>query len=231
MKKTALVVAIGTILSACGGSTNVGKIQGPNSSSPETFEIGAAIDETNETSPIEIGAAIDATNETSPLEISATIDATNETSPLEIGAAIDATPEASITIDENQTTTAADSKSLSVSNSFSFATARTVDVDFDLEQARNQVASVSICTSFDPLGGAFDVDYDSCTVQGQMVNGVFHHSMEVTNDIESVAGVVWFQDNSIPPLMQVFSVAHTSSHATRDRTVLSIGTGPKIVWR
>jgi len=127
---------------------------------------------------------------------------------------------------------ATDSQSLSVSNTFSFDTSRTVDVDFDLEQARNQLASVSICTSFDPEGGAFGVDYDSCTVHGQMVDGVFNHSMEVTNDIESVAGVVWFQNSSMQPLMQVFTVPHDDTTGSmKDRTVMSVSLVRKIVWR
>jgi len=161
------------------------------------------------------------------------------TATLDIGAATDAslnTGQATVavstpTIDEVPPAVATDSQSLSVSSTFSFNTARTVDVDFDLEQARNQVASVSVCTSFEPEGGAFGVDYDSCTVQGRMVDGVFHHSMEVTNDIESVAGVVWFQDSAMQPLMQVFNVAHDTDLASKNRSSLSLSQGPKIVWR
>jgi len=166
----------------------------------------------------------------------------NAPSSPDIGAAIDATnnaPDTSIiaevtdsVVDEVLPEVATDSQSLSVSNTFSFDTSRTVDVDFDLEQARNQMASVSICTSFDPEGGAFGVDYDSCTVHGQMVDGVFNHSMEVTNDIESVAGVVWFQNSSIQPLMQVFTVSHGDTTAsTKDRSVMSVSHAPTIVWR
>jgi len=177
---------------------------------------------------------------------SATMDNSLSGDTLEIGAATDSEVVTNLTTGQEGAVTPApsevvvpevttDSQSLSVSNTFTFDTARTVEVDFDLDQARNQVASVSICTVFDPQGGPFDVDYDSCTVQGQMVNGIFKHSMEVTNDIESVAGVVWFESNAMPPLMQVFSVAHGSGEATaklnKDRTAMSLNKSPRIVWR
>lgn len=167
---------------------------------------------------------------------------TNTPSPPDIGAAIDAANNASDTstmteatvpvIDEVLPEVTTDSQSLSVSNTFSFDTSRTVDVDFNLEQARNQLASVSICSSFDPEGGAFGVDYDSCTVHGQMIDGVFNHAMEVTNDIESVAAVVWFQNSSMQPIMQTFTVAHDDSTGSmKDRSVMSVSDAPKIVWR
>ncbi len=130
-----------------------------------------------------------------------------------------------------ESTTVADTSSLVVASDFDFSTARTVDVDFDLEQARGQAASVSICTDFDPQGDVFDVNYDSCTVRGPMLNGVFQHSMEVTNDISSVAGVVWFQDQSIEPMMQVFPVVAGSTQSSKDRSVLSNSGNRSIVWR
>ena len=208
MKNTVLIIAIGIALTACGGEAELNSAQVDNGSTDETLEIGAA----NEPSVV-TAEPVETTDQTTEAENTDAV-ATNEVV---------------------EPAVAADSESLSVSNTFSFATARTVDVDFDLEEARNHTASVSICTSFEPEGGVFGVDYDSCAVQGEMVNGVFHHSMEVTNDVESVAGVVWFQNNALPPMMQVFSVAHDTAQAAgltaKDRTVSSSGGAQRIVWR
>ena len=201
MKKTILVAATGIVLSACGGGSNVGGTTAPTGLATNTPEIGAAINASPDTSD---NTVTQATDSSSP--------------------------------DENTTLSNIDavvknSQSLEVSDTFAFDTARTVDVDFDLEQARDHQASVSICTTFDPLGGPFDVDYDSCTVQGQMINGMFHHSMEVTNDIDSVAAVVWFQDNSMQPMMQIFPVEHQTTESPSKKTVMSAASTPRIVWR
>ena len=101
---------------------------------------------------------------------------------------------------------AADTNSLTVSEEFAFDTARVIDIDFDIEAARGQEASVSICTKYAQDGDAFDVDYTSCAVRGPMEDGVFSHSMEITNEFDSVIAVVWFQDSSLAPLHQIFTV-------------------------
>jgi len=99
-----------------------------------------------------------------------------------------------------------DTASLEVADDFAFATSRSIDIEFDLEQARGQEASVSLCTGYQPDGDAFDVDYETCTVQGVMIDGMFSHQMEVTNEFDSVMGVVWFQDASMEPLYREFHV-------------------------
>ena len=117
-----------------------------------------------------------------------------------------------------------DSSALVVDQSFDFPTARTIDIEFDIDSAAEQAASVSICTVFDAAGDAFDVNYDSCTVQGELVAGQFFHSMEVTNDITSVAGVVWFDDAARDPMMQVFSVSLQARSKGQSSP-------QKIIWR
>lgn len=99
-----------------------------------------------------------------------------------------------------------DTKTLEVAHDFAFDTARTIDIDFDLESARDTHASVSICTEYAQDGDAFDVNYDSCTVQAPMTDGVFSHSMEVTNEFDSVMAVVWFKDSTIAPLHREFTI-------------------------
>ena len=99
-----------------------------------------------------------------------------------------------------------DTGTLEVANDFAFDTARTIEIDFDLESARDTQASVSICTSYMADGDAFDVDYDSCAVRAPMNDGVFSHSMEVTNEFDSVVAVVWFKDSTMAPLHREFTI-------------------------
>lgn len=126
---------------------------------------------------------------------------------------------------------ATDTNTLSVSEEFSFDTARTIDIDFDLEQGRGQDASVSICTSYAQDGDAFDVDYTSCAVRGPMVNGVFSHSMEITNEFDSVIAVVWFQDATIEPLHQIFTIDEPVAMADSRGIRASTNQRRVIVWK
>lgn len=126
---------------------------------------------------------------------------------------------------------ATDTNTLSVSEEFSFDTARTIDIDFDLEQARGQDSSVSICTSYAQDGDAFDVDYTSCAVRGPMVDGVFSHSMEITNEFDSVIAVVWFQDASIEPLHQIFTIDQPVAMAGSRGIRASTNQRRVIVWK
>ncbi|MEM7259523.1 MAG: hypothetical protein AAF404_19280, partial [Pseudomonadota bacterium] len=98
-----------------------------------------------------------------------------------------------------------DTKSLIVSDDFAFDTAQKISVDFDLTSARGTEGAVSICTSYEQDSSGFDIDYNSCTVRGTMNDGVFSHTMEVTNEFESVVAVVWFQDSSIQPEYREFT--------------------------
>lgn len=120
-----------------------------------------------------------------------------------------------------------DTKSLIVADDFAFDTAQHIDIDFDLESARGTEASVSICTAFDQETQGYDIDYDSCTVKGIMNDGLFTHSMDVTNEFDSVVAVVWFQDESIPPVYREFSVRDRAA----DRTTKTAGESKVIVWR
>jgi len=101
---------------------------------------------------------------------------------------------------------ATDTKSLEVDKDFAFETARSIDVEFDIVAAQNDEATVSICTDYTPVGTEFDVDFDSCTLSGALNNGIFSHTMDVTNDKESVVGIVLFQDAEKAPMYKEFTV-------------------------
>jgi len=119
---------------------------------------------------------------------------------------------------------ATDTNTLEVRRDFSFATARTVDIEFDIEEVRNEDASVSICTDYEPAGDSFDINFNSCTVSGDLVMGTFNHSMEITNDKNDVIAVVLFQNAQIPPLYRVFSV-DTNTRSRNDGSSQRV-----IVW-
>ena len=155
---------------------------------------------------------------------------TTETDQLAVAAALSAiggTVPAPVTTSTFTGFEVVDTQSLLVADDFAFDTARRIDIDFDLESARNTEASVSICTTYtqDDLG--YDVNYDSCTVQSAMSNGVFNHSMEVTNEYTSVIAVVWFQNPTLQPIHQEFTVAGP----VNDRSVNSVDGRRVIVWR
>lgn len=159
----------------------------------------------------------------------------NPTAALETGAALAATTDA--VPPQSETTDAAsidltevsDTKSLTVAKDFSFATAQHIDIAFDLESARDTDASVSICTSYMEDASGYDIDYDSCSVRGPMVGGVFNHSMEITNEFDSVVAVVWFLDPSMQPMYQEFSI--DTPLATSDRSTMSLNQRRVIVWK
>jgi len=112
---------------------------------------------------------------------------------------------------------------LVVDQSFSFNTSRMIDIAFDIESARNEEATVTICTEYFNNQEGFDINYDSCPVKGTLVGGVFNHSMEVTNAYDSVVAAVWFQSSQIQPIFREFTVAQSNRRKGPNR--------PVIVWR
>ena len=114
---------------------------------------------------------------------------------------------------------------LEASADFDFATSRSIAIDFDVEQARVSAGLMSVCTDYDELDGMYDINYDSCTLQAPLVDGVYSGDMEVTNDINTVVGVVWFKDESIEPVYKEFSLEVGARLASR-------GAGNQtLVWR
>lgn len=102
--------------------------------------------------------------------------------------------------------TAIDTDSLAVPQDSNLDTSRSLNIALDIAHARDTAASVSVCTDFLPGGGPFDVDYTSCGLQGDLVNGRFNRQMLVTNQYDSVAVVVWFRDSELSPVYQEITV-------------------------
>ena len=75
------------------------------------------------------------------------------------------------------------------------------------------------------LDAMYDINYDSCTLQAPLVDGIYSGEMEVTNDIDTVVVVVWFKDSEIEPVYKEFSLEVGAQVARR-------GTGAQtLVWR
>lgn len=111
---------------------------------------------------------------------------------------------------------------------FDFAASRSVDINFDVPEARTAEGMLSLCSKYSDQGdGTFDIDYNSCTVQATLVNGVYNAKMELTNDVNSVVGVVWFADSSLAPVYKEFSIATT---AGRTLGASGVKQSPTIVW-
>lgn len=143
--------------------------------------------------------------------LSETGTSTSDTGP--VAETPDTTPELEYTAD------------LKSSADFDFATSRAIAIDFDVAQARTSPGLMSLCTKYTEVSGEFDIDYDSCTVQSPLVDGVYSGQMDVTNDVDSVIGVVWFKDPDIAPVYKEFMLEVGAKVARR-------GAGPQaIVWR
>lgn len=114
-----------------------------------------------------------------------------------------------------------DSDTLEVTADFAFNTARTVTIAFDIDEARGKEASVSVCTEYTAVN-AFDIDYESCAVRSAMSDGVFNHTMELTNAYDSVIGVVWFEDQTIQPIAKEFFIDDSLDTRSKDgsRTIV-----------
>ena len=108
---------------------------------------------------------------------------------------------------------------------FDFSSSRAIAIDFDVAAATTAPGMLSLCTKYTKSGEAFDIDYDSCAVQTPIINGVYNSKMDITNDINSVVGVVWFSDETIAPIYKEFLLEVGAKIARR-------GAGPQaIVWR
>ncbi len=108
---------------------------------------------------------------------------------------------------------------------FDFSSSRAIAIDFDVAAATTSQGMMSLCTKYTKTGETYDVDYNSCAVQAPLVNGVYSGKMDITNDIDSVVGVVWFADETMAPVYKEFSLEVGAKLARRGAGAQSI------VWR
>lgn len=91
---------------------------------------------------------------------------------------------------------------LTVATDFDFAPSETVQISLDFPEARNDQATVLICTDYALEQGEYEIDYDSCAMRAPLLNGRIDHEMKVVNRYDSVLGVVWFAQPGTEPLYQ-----------------------------
>lgn len=98
---------------------------------------------------------------------------------------------------------------LLTTKSFDFKTQWEMAVDFDIGDAKAKDGFLSICSEFEFDGeSAYDVNYDKCSIRSKISNGVFNSSVNVTNDIDGLLAVVWFNDQLDPPLYNEFELVN-----------------------
>lgn len=91
---------------------------------------------------------------------------------------------------------------LTVANDFDFATSDTVEIALDFPEARNDQATVLICTDYALEQGEYEINYDSCLARAPLLNGRIDHQVKVLNRYDAVLGVVWFAQPGTDPLYQ-----------------------------
>jgi len=135
------------------------------------------------------------------------------------------TPIISATPDTSPVVVLENTEDLVSSTDFDFATSRSIAIDFDVERARISEGLMSVCTEYSKVDDIYDINYDSCTLQAPLVDGIYSGQMEVTNDVNKVAGVVWFKDPAILPVYKEFELELGARLANR-------GVGAQtLVWR
>lgn len=131
--------------------------------------------------------------------------------------------------------------SLKSTPEFEFNTSTDSSFEFSQTQNRSTEGGVSfgfpgagfmsICTEYSELeeDGEYDVNYDSCVLQAPVEDDSFLADIKVTNDVDSVIGVIWLKksddDETDPaPVYKVFPLKTSATVARR-------GTGPQaLVW-
>lgn len=96
---------------------------------------------------------------------------------------------------------------ISARAAFPFGTARMIKLSVDLPSFAGQVAKVSVCTDFVESEYGYKIDYKSCPVRGNLVNGQFEQGLALMNQYDSAIGVIWFKNKWIEPVYQKFYTA------------------------
>ncbi len=96
---------------------------------------------------------------------------------------------------------------VTASPDFAFRTSEYAPVALDFVEARGQRATVMVCTSYEPVGSEFSVDYDSCLMRAPLVDGYFEDRILVPTRHQSGIGVVWFAEPGHAPLYREISFA------------------------
>ena len=117
------------------------------------------------------------------------------------------TPYVGITVEELGAlveTPETETANIVTSSEFNFPTSRAVALDLYVEEARGVTTDVVLCTDYSKVGDTYDVDYNSCIMQAEMLDGQLTTELDIVNQYERLLGVVWFQDEGTEPVFQEF---------------------------
>ncbi len=90
---------------------------------------------------------------------------------------------------------------------FRFDTAKLVRLQVDIAKAAGTQSSLSICTDYEAIDDGYSVNYNSCSIKAQMLNGQFEHPLEIMNQYDSAVAVIWFPNQEFDPMYNELNVA------------------------
>lgn len=98
-----------------------------------------------------------------------------------------------------------ETEALVVSPQFDFPTASRAVANIDWEAARGTTMSVLLCTDYERQFDSYRVDYTSCLLEADMVDGRLSESFLLPNQYSSVLAVAWPQtaDSGMPLYMEL----------------------------
>jgi len=100
-----------------------------------------------------------------------------------------------------------DTAEITSNDEFEFKTSWEMSVEISISQGTNGM--VSICSGYTDNGdGTYDIDYSTCSIQATLDDqGSLISKLNITNEVESLIGVVWPMDQS-DPLYQKFTISN-----------------------
>lgn len=104
-----------------------------------------------------------------------------------------------------------------VTNSFNKTTLAStlVNLNFNIEAARGTEGYLSLCTDYLINNNQYDINYDSCKLSTSLENGHYNSSIKLKDNVQSIIGVVLFDDISIEPIYKEFNLSRDKKIALR----------------
>ena len=91
---------------------------------------------------------------------------------------------------------------LTVAPEFEFKTSKTVELSVGFPEAQGRRATALICTDYSIEQEVHKVNYDSCLLRAQLVDGQLNQKVAVLNRYSKVLAVAWFAEPGSAPLFK-----------------------------
>ncbi|MCK5726163.1 MAG: hypothetical protein KAH22_04970 [Thiotrichaceae bacterium] len=93
----------------------------------------------------------------------------------------------------------------------------TLDLNFDIQAAKGVDGHLSLCTDYIVNNNSeYDINYESCKLNTVLANGHYNSSIKLNNDVNSLIGVVLFDDISIAPIYKEFKLSEAEKFVFRN---------------